>query len=151
LPRVSQDLNKRQYYGRGLPHNGQLIWSLPAQQALNFVRACDFSPFLSPWGHPQTRKGNLEIQIVKATPTGLPAGSAPGTVGWLESCGLVIACGDEWISVTKVKVQDKFMNAAEILRVGDHMEIANPLEPPDPRKDPHSGVAPFPLSRSMRT
>jgi methionyl-tRNA formyltransferase len=122
LPQIPQDATQRQFFGRAVPHQGHLVWSLAAEQIVNFVRACDFCPFLSPWGHPRTRQGKLEIQIVKATRTGRPADAPPGTVGYLEGYGLVVACADQWISVSKVKVQNKLVASNEVLCVNDRLE-----------------------------
>jgi methionyl-tRNA formyltransferase len=122
LPQVPQDLTQRRRFSREVPHRGRIIWSLPARQVVNFVRACNFSPFLSPWGYPQTRKGQCEFGIVAAALTGCPARATPGTVGGLDGPGVRIACSDEWISVGKVNVRDKFFDAAQILRVGDQLE-----------------------------
>ena len=122
LPQTSQDLTQRQFFGRQVPHQGRVIWSLPAQHVVNFVRACDFYPFLSPWGHPQTHRGNLEIQIVKARRTRVHANAPAGTVGYLNVGGPVVACADEWIYVDKVKVQDRFLDTTEVLRIRDHLE-----------------------------
>jgi methionyl-tRNA formyltransferase len=122
LPQTSQDLTQRQCFGRQVPHRGRVIWSLPAQHVVNFVRACDFYPFLSPWGHPQTHRGNLEIQIVKARRTRVHANAPAGTVGYLNVGGPVVACADEWIYVDKVKVQDRFLDTTEVLRIRDHLE-----------------------------
>jgi methionyl-tRNA formyltransferase len=122
LPEIPQDLTQRQRLGREVPHRGRIIWSLPARQVVNFVRACNFCPFLSPWGYPQARKGGREFGIVTATQTGCPAEASPGTVGVFDGAGVRVACSDEWISVGKVNVQEKFMDAAKILRVGDHLE-----------------------------
>lgn len=122
LPEVPQDLSKRKYFGREVPNNGRLNWCLPAEQLLNFVRACDFEPFRSPWGHPQSRKGTLEIQIVKARRSGVRADVRPGTVGYVGAAGLAVACLDEWISLDKIRVQERLLDAAEVLRISDHLE-----------------------------
>jgi methionyl-tRNA formyltransferase len=122
LPEIPQDLTVRQYLGREVPHRGRMIWFLPARQVLNFVRACNFCPFLSPWGYPQARKGRREFGIVTATHTGCPAEASPGTVGDFDGVGVRVACSDEWISVGKVNVREKFLDAAKILRVGDQLE-----------------------------
>jgi len=122
LPEIPQDLTLRQCLGREVPHHGRMIWSLPARQVVNFVRACNFCPFLSPWGHPRARKNGCEFGIVTATQTGCPAEASPGIVGGLDCAGVRIACSDEWISVGKVNVQEKFLDAAKILRVGDQLE-----------------------------
>lgn len=122
LPQIPQNLSQRQYYGRGVPHQGCVVWSRPAEQVVNFVHACDFHPFVSPWGTPKTRKGDVEIQVVKVAGTGLIAGAAPGTVSSLDSHGLVVACRDEWVRLGKIRVQDRFMNPAEVLEPGDYLE-----------------------------
>jgi methionyl-tRNA formyltransferase len=122
LPEIPQDLTQRRCLGRGVPHRGRVIWSLPARQVVNFVRACNFCPFLSPWGHPRTRRGNRDFGIVTATLTGCSSRASPGTVGSLDGNGVRIACSDEWISVGKVNVQEKFLDAAKVLRVGEQLE-----------------------------
>jgi len=107
LPEIPQDLTLRQCLGREVPHHGRMIWSLPARQVVNFVRACNFCPFLSPWGHPRARKNGCEFGIVTATQTGCPAEASPGTVGGLDCAGVRIACSDEWISVGDESFQSK--------------------------------------------
>jgi methionyl-tRNA formyltransferase len=122
LLETPQDLTQRRRLSREVPHRGRVIWTLPAQQVVNFVRACHFCPFLSPWGYPQARSGKCEFGIVEATLTGCSAGASPGTVGGLDDVGVRVACSDEWISVAKVNVQDKFFDAAAVLRAGDQLE-----------------------------
>ncbi|MCU1239288.1 MAG: luciferase-like monooxygenase family [Candidatus Acidoferrum typicum] len=122
LPEIPQDLTQRRRLGREVPHRGRIIWSLPARQVVNFVRACNFCPFLSPWGYPQTRKGKCDLGIATATLTGCSARSRPGTVGGLDDAGVRIACSDEWISVGKVSVREEFLDAVKIFRVGDQLE-----------------------------
>ena len=122
LPEIPQDLTQRHCFGRQVPHRGRMIWSLPARQVVNFVRACNFYPFLSPWGYPLARKGRCEFGIVTATQTGCPTEAAPGTVGVFDGAGVRVACSDEWISVGKINVLEKFLDAAKMLRVGDQLE-----------------------------
>src|ERR1700740_604632 len=54
IPLVQQNLSKREYYSKGVPNNGCLSWDWPAARIVNFVRACDYFPFHSPWGYPLT-------------------------------------------------------------------------------------------------
>jgi methionyl-tRNA formyltransferase len=122
LPEIPQDLTRRQRLGREVPHRGRIIWSFPARQVVNFVRACNFCPFLSPWGYPQTRKGKCDFGIATASLTGRSTAASPGTVGGLDGTGVRIACSDEWISVGEVNIRGQFLNAAKILRVGDQLE-----------------------------
>jgi methionyl-tRNA formyltransferase len=125
IPLTSQDLTKREYFGREVPYEGRLIWSLQAREIINFVRACDFFPFPSPWGHPrtvlETMSGDQEIGVVKAGLTGERCDRSPGTVGEFVGPGVKIACGDEWIIVNKLKVEGRYMNSAEVLKPGSHL------------------------------
>src|SRR6266513_6476154 len=68
LPSIRQDPSRRRYFGRTVPAGGQLAWSRPAREVVNFVRACDYLPFHSPWGHPWARLEGREVAILKATP-----------------------------------------------------------------------------------
>jgi methionyl-tRNA formyltransferase len=121
LPEVPQNRNQRHYHGREVPYGGRVIWSLPARQIVDFVRACNFSPFVSPWGFPQAHKGDLVFGIVTAAPTGSPSDAAPGAVGCGDGFGIRVACGDEWISLGKVSVSNRVTDAAEVLCVGDSL------------------------------
>jgi methionyl-tRNA formyltransferase len=122
IPLTPQDLTKREYFGREIPHGGKLFWALPAREIVNFVRACDFSPFHSPWGHPQTvleiSSGAQEIGVVKARLTGERCDRSPGTVGEFVGPGVKIACGDEWVIVNKLKVEGRYVNSADVLKPG---------------------------------
>ena len=120
IPLTSQDLTKREYFGREVPYEGRLIWSLPAREIINFVRACDFFPFPSPWGHPRTVMGTMsgaqEIGVVKACLTGERCDRSPGIVGEFVGPGVKIACGDEWVIVNKLKVEGRYVNSADVLK-----------------------------------
>src|SRR6266704_1704179 len=121
IPLVPQDLSRREYFGRGVPQGGELRWSSPAHEIINFIRACDYFPFRSPWGHPRTQLGDQELAVVKGSRTGLFCEVAPGTVGRSTDSGMLVATADEWIMVRKLKVGDKYVNAAEALSTGDHL------------------------------
>jgi methionyl-tRNA formyltransferase len=125
IPLTPQDLTEREYFGREIPYEGRLFWSLPAREIVNFVRACDFFPFHSPWGHPQTILGTIsgaqEIGVVKACLTGEQCDVSPGTVGEVVGSGVKIACGDEWIIVNKLKVEGRYVNPADVLKPGNRL------------------------------
>jgi methionyl-tRNA formyltransferase len=125
IPLTPQDLTKREYFGREIPYEGRIFWSLPAREIVNFVRACDFFPFHSPWGHPQTVLGTMsgarEIGVVKARLTGERCDRSPGTVGEFVRPGVKIACGDEWAIVNKLKVEGRYVNSADVLEPGSRL------------------------------
>lgn len=121
IPLVPQDLTMREYFNKEVPEEGRISWSWPATKVVNFIRACDYFPFRSPWGHPRTRLGVQEFALAKASRTGLPCDVPPGTVGESTACGVQVACLDEWILVRKLLVASAYISPAEILRPGDHL------------------------------
>jgi methionyl-tRNA formyltransferase len=125
LPLEPQDLNLREYFGSSIPHNGQLSWLVPAENIVNFVRACDYFPFRSPWGHPTTKLNDRELGVVRACRTHLPSDSAPGTIGQLSDTGALVAGADEWVLVKKLMAGSKYLAATDVLRSGDRLETSS--------------------------
>lgn len=122
LPLHAMDRARREYKGREVPNDGWLSWSWTARQVVNFVRACDYHPFPSPWGQPRTRLGQQEIGIAKALRTGRAAGAAPGTVLADGDRNPLVACADEAVEVTHVKVADRVYPASKFLVSDQRME-----------------------------
>jgi methionyl-tRNA formyltransferase len=122
LSLTPQNLNEREYFGRQVPEKGRLAWDWPATKILNFVRACDYFPFRSPWGHPLTHVGTTEVGIVKAGRTEMPCNVKPGTVGDNTERGVLVASGDEWVLVKKLKIGKRYLPAKEVMQKGQHLE-----------------------------
>ena len=118
IPMNEQDLSERQYYGKEVPEGGWLDWSRPARAIFNFIRACDYFPFRSPWGFPKTRLNGDEIGIIKATLLNQATNVPPGTVGAPVGPMVRVACGDEWIGVKTVFSKGEYRDAAEVLHPG---------------------------------
>jgi methionyl-tRNA formyltransferase len=125
IPQIPQDLTKRQYFGKEVPAQGRISWEWEASKVLNFVRACDYFPFSSPWGHPRSRLGMQEFALVKARKTGVRCKVSPGTVGETTDSGVQIACRDEWIMASKLYITGKYLPAQEILKSGDRLEASS--------------------------
>jgi len=123
IPLTPQDLSKREYFGREVPEGGKLCWTWPARKVINFVRACDYLPFSSPWGHPRTCLGVQEFALVKASRTGRQCEASPGTVGDCDDSGVFVACNDEWILASKLRIGKQYLPAAEVLRSGDKLAV----------------------------
>jgi methionyl-tRNA formyltransferase len=121
-----QDLTKREYFGREVPENGNLSWHYPAKRIFNFIRACDFVPFRSPWGHPRTALRGCELGIVRARLTGKPVEACPGTVGLISDLGVEVACADQWILVQQVLKGGKHFSAVTMLKSGEQLQSAQP-------------------------
>lgn len=116
IPLIPQDLTKRRYFGREVPENGRITWTRPAREIANFVRACDYYPFQSPWGHPVASMENREITVAQASLTGAACDALPGTIGECEGSGVYIACADEWIWVGKVMLHGRPVDPAQIFK-----------------------------------
>ncbi len=121
LPLAPQDLSHRRYFGREVPRNGRLCWARPAERIIRFVRASDYYPFASPWGHPTARLNGRDIGIVKAGLTGRAAEGPPGTVTSSDPDGVTIACVDEAISVRAIRLEAEVVAAAEVFQVGQRL------------------------------
>jgi UDP-4-amino-4-deoxy-L-arabinose formyltransferase/UDP-glucuronic acid dehydrogenase (UDP-4-keto-hexauronic acid decarboxylating) len=91
-----QDLSKRRYFGRGVPQGGRIDWNVPARRIHDFVRACDYQPFASPWGSPKATLQGAEVTVYKTALTGERCHAAPGTLQ-----GTRVATADEWLELKK--------------------------------------------------
>jgi UDP-4-amino-4-deoxy-L-arabinose formyltransferase/UDP-glucuronic acid dehydrogenase (UDP-4-keto-hexauronic acid decarboxylating) len=121
IPRIAQDLTRREYLGGEIPQGGRIDWSRPARAVFNFVRAAYYYPFPSAWGHPQTMLEAEEIGIVSVTLTDEAAGAPPGAVATSKGEGVRVACEDTWILVQKIHCQGSYVNPSEMLRDGDRL------------------------------
>jgi methionyl-tRNA formyltransferase len=123
VPRCPQPALVRRYFGREVPHEGRLIWTEPAARVVGFIRACDYVPFSSPWGHPRAYLAGREISVLKATRTGEPTEAPSGTVGDHIGSEVLVAASDEWVRVRRVQVGSSAFPAAEVLRPGDRFAV----------------------------
>jgi len=118
IPRMPQDLTRRQYFGKEIPDSGRLSWTRHAGDIVNFVRACDYAPFLSPWGQARAAWDNREIVVVKADRTNQKCDGAPGMVGHCDQSGALVASADEWVSVRQLRIDGRYVKPQGILRPG---------------------------------
>jgi methionyl-tRNA formyltransferase len=123
IPRRPQPDVPRRYYGREVPQDGQLLWTEPAVRIVNFVRACDYLPFTSPWGYPRGYLAGQEISVLKAARTGDGSDVPAGTIGQRAGNDVLVAARDEWVRVRRVQVGPHTFPAAEILRPGDRFVV----------------------------
>jgi methionyl-tRNA formyltransferase len=123
IPRQPQPNVIRRYYGREVPHEGQLLWTDSAARVVNFVRACDYLPFTSPWGYPRACLAGCDVSVLKAVRTGERSDAQAGTIGWREGSDVLVAARDEWVRVRRVQVGGHNLAAAEVLRLGDRFIV----------------------------
>jgi methionyl-tRNA formyltransferase len=128
IPARAQDRSRRRYFGREVPQGGRLDWSVPARRVVDFVRAADYSPFASPWGHPMVRLGERDVGIAKARRTRDGSVVPPGTIGEAEEDGVRVACADEWIVVQRLYTEARYERPEGLLRAGDSFSGVEPRD-----------------------
>lgn len=128
VPQIAQPPGPRRYYGDEVPHQGRLIWSESAARIVNFVRACDYAPFASPWGVPRAYLNGREVVVLKAARTGERTEAEPGTIGRPAGSEMLVAARDEWVRVRRVQIGSAAFPAAEALREGDRFAIPSGVE-----------------------
>ena len=122
VPRHPQDLDRRRYYGRGVPHDGWVPWPASADEVLAFLRACDYGPYPSPWGVPRTlRSGVDEIGVVRAAATGRSSADRPPGEVDRDEDGPVVATGDAWVRPRRLLVAGQACEPGDVLRPGDRL------------------------------
>jgi len=122
IPLAPQDLRARQYFGRQVPNQGMIDWRARAGQIRNLVRACDYGPFRSPWGHARTYVGGIQAEILKVAQTGCACDQPPGTVGAIGGEGALIATADEWLRVVKLRLGERTCHPAGVLRTMQRLQ-----------------------------
>jgi methionyl-tRNA formyltransferase len=121
IPRLEQERSRRSYFGKEVPQDGGIVWALPARRVVDFIRACDYFPFASPWGIPKARLGARELGILKASLTHSPASEPPGTVDGASNRAIRVAAGDEWILLHRLQADGRPRDAAEVLEPGQRL------------------------------
>jgi UDP-4-amino-4-deoxy-L-arabinose formyltransferase/UDP-glucuronic acid dehydrogenase (UDP-4-keto-hexauronic acid decarboxylating) len=130
VPHRPQPSRIRRYYGREVPQEGRLLWTESATQVVNFIRACDYLPFTSPWGYPRGYLAGREVSVLKAMHTGEQSEAPAGTVGQRVGGDVWVAAADEWVRVRRVQVGSITCAASEVLRPGDRFAVPTDMEAP---------------------
>jgi UDP-4-amino-4-deoxy-L-arabinose formyltransferase/UDP-glucuronic acid dehydrogenase (UDP-4-keto-hexauronic acid decarboxylating) len=123
IPRLPQDLAQRTYFGRGVPQAGRIDWRAPARRIFDFVRACDYHPFPSPWGVPRAELEGEEVEVRKVGLTGTPCRERPGTLK-AEENRTFVACGDEWLRLIHHRSLPKIMSGTSSTNSGTNTSRA---------------------------
>jgi UDP-4-amino-4-deoxy-L-arabinose formyltransferase/UDP-glucuronic acid dehydrogenase (UDP-4-keto-hexauronic acid decarboxylating) len=122
VPALAQDPTARRYFGREVPNDGWVAWEAPAQRVTNFVRACDYGPWESPWGRPRTLHRGTEIAVGAARRTNLATSSLPGTIGSCNGETAHVATEDEWVVVSRLSVGGTAVSPEKLLTPGDVLD-----------------------------
>jgi methionyl-tRNA formyltransferase len=122
VPRHEQEPAERRYFDGNPPYNGGLPWTLPARRIVDLVRAADYRPFRSPWGHPGTNLDGEALHVLQASCTGDAATEPPGTIGEPAGPGVRVAAGDEWVLVRRLQRGEAAVDATAVLRTGARLD-----------------------------
>jgi methionyl-tRNA formyltransferase len=122
VPATPQDLKRRRWFCPGPPEDGRLDWDRPARRIADFVRACDYRPFASPWGFPRCRAGDGNVAILSARALEEPTAAAPGTVAHVGGTEILVAARDAWVRVEKVELEGRTFAAAEVIPQGIRLQ-----------------------------
>jgi UDP-4-amino-4-deoxy-L-arabinose formyltransferase/UDP-glucuronic acid dehydrogenase (UDP-4-keto-hexauronic acid decarboxylating) len=112
VPSRPQDLSRRRVFKRrDVPNGGRIDWSRPAREIDAFVRAADYHPLPSPWGHPLAIVEGREVRVARTVRTGRNCDRPPGSVQ--RGAGVVeVATGDEWLVLKRIKVGNEYVDPA---------------------------------------
>lgn len=113
IPRIDQDLGRRRYFGNEAPNGGRIDWARPAAEIARFVRAADYAPFPSPWGHPVAELFGRTVGIAKAALTGRAAPGPPGAVHDVTKAGALVAAADELLRVERLCEDGRYVKPAD--------------------------------------
>jgi methionyl-tRNA formyltransferase len=115
IPRVGQDLRLRRYFGADAPNGGRIDWTASAAGVVRFVRAADYSPFPSPWGHPQAELFGRTVGVAKASLTETPAVGAPGELLEVTEAGAFVAARDELVLVERLWLDGRYRRVTDVV------------------------------------
>jgi UDP-4-amino-4-deoxy-L-arabinose formyltransferase/UDP-glucuronic acid dehydrogenase (UDP-4-keto-hexauronic acid decarboxylating) len=127
IPEHPQDLSRRHWFGAGPPERGTMDFDRPARKVADFVRACDYRPFPSPWPFPRCAVDGEDLVISSVEALEEAADTQPGTVADGEAGAVLVAAADTWVRVDWVEVAGERTQAAEALRPGQRLYRAREL------------------------
>lgn len=126
IPEERQDFAAYECFGPDAPQGGAIRWSSPARSVFDFIRACNFGPYPSPWGEPQASLRGQAVAIPRAGRLEGAVDAPPGTIVAVDRSGARVACGDGWLLIPALRVDGRDLPVADILRPGDHLEDGTP-------------------------
>ncbi|UCD32322.1 MAG: methionyl-tRNA formyltransferase [Desulfobacterales bacterium] len=94
---IPQDHSRASYAPLLKKNDGHITWNMPAKNLLDFIRG------MSPWPGAFTFHGKRRLKIFKAKPVQMDASGAPGTVleGFPDE--LVVATGQDALSILEIQ------------------------------------------------
>lgn len=121
---TGQNLTDFTYYSLKDQPDLRLDWRLSARRLIDLSRACDFGPFPSPWGMPETsyRGTTLKVPTVRPWEAGGMSVAEPGTVVMTDAGAAIVATGDDPVRVEAFLIDESVVGAAEIVETGSRFD-----------------------------
>lgn len=123
IPATPQNFTERDYHGPETPNDAWVDWRESSEAILRFVRACDYHPYRSPWGHPRSMVGSREVHIVKAQAVREPCTAMPGALDLGPDGSVRAAAGDAWIALSRVRIDGRRAAPTELLDLGRRFSL----------------------------
>jgi methionyl-tRNA formyltransferase len=118
IPAQAQDLARRRCFGRRPPRNAAIDWAEPAHRIAGLVRACNYAPYVSPWGQAHARCRGQRVDIIDVAHTGVACDARPGVLRSPAPPAVDVATGDEWLRVRSVRHDGRALPPAMLLEAG---------------------------------
>lgn len=114
IPAIRQDPDRFRYFDANPPRETMFSWDLPAKDVSRVIRAFEYYPLRSPWGHPQASLAGQVLGIVGVRLTGQPADQPPGSMKLASGGSIRVACTDEWVEIRRVCIEGHIVDAASL-------------------------------------
>ncbi len=103
-----QDLSRRTYYAKNLLQSGDVDFSLPRRDIVNFVRALSYRPFISPTYQPVVSFHGKTVEIIsaQASRSAMGTGRKAGTILDIGEKGILVMAGDGPVRLTRCFLDD---------------------------------------------
>jgi methionyl-tRNA formyltransferase len=111
VPSIEQDHTAFRLFHRAPPDDGMFDWKRPAAQVSAFIRAFDYHPLPSPWGHPMTVLNGRHVGVLGALRTHRRTNSPPGTIEAAPDRSVYVACSDEWLRIRRMVIDGRVVLA----------------------------------------
>ena len=124
IPTQPQNGSERVLYRKGdVPFGGRVDWGQPAAVLDAFIRAADYHPMPSPWGHPETSLNGVPLDVVKVRRTERACEAPPGTLRAGEAGAVEVATADAWLVLQRIQKGGRVMPPAELLASGGRFDL----------------------------
>lgn len=120
--RPQSDSERAPYKKSDVPFNAKIDWRLPAARLDAFIRAADYLPMPSPWGHPETALNDIQLDLVKVQRTGRASNAVPGTLAMDETGAVQVATSDEWLIIKRIQQGGRVLQPADLLKADGRLE-----------------------------